>query len=480
MNIKDFVRISKHRWLYEKRDSMNTNAVIFSDEEGLNSSIEDNSISQVLNVARLPHIVGNSIAMPDIHYGYGFCIGGVAAFDGDNGIVLPGGVGYDINCGVRLIKTNIMNTDLNEKLKDRIGIQILKRIPSGLTSKINYKFSNKEFLKFIKRGASEVVNKVKGYKDDLNFIEDKGKLDFERIEVISERAIERGKKQLGSLGSGNHFIEIQTVDKIYDKSTADVLGVEKGQILIMIHTGSRGFGHQIASDYIEKFRKKNISRVKPPDPQLIFSEINSKIGKDYLEALNAASNFAWANRHLIMEDIIDIFEEIFNSSRNNLGIKLIYDQAHNIAKFETHTINGKSKNLLVHRKGATRAFPPNSNDIPVEYKKTGQPVIIPGSMGTSSYLLTGAEKSMELSLGSSAHGAGRRLSRHKAIRNTLGIDVRDEMKKKNILVYSFSNKGLREEYPIAYKDIDNVVKITNEEGISKKVLKLIPLIVVKG
>ena len=480
MNIKDFVRISKYRWLYEKRDSMNTNAEIFSDEEGLKFSIEDNTISQVLNVAKLPHIVGNSIAMPDIHYGYGFCIGGVAAFDGDNGIILPGGVGYDINCGVRLIKTNIMNTDLNEDIKDTIGIQILQKIPTGLTSKINYKFSNKEFLGFLKRGAAEVVNKVKGYKDDLNFIESKGKLDFERTEIISSRAIERGKKQLGSLGSGNHFIEIQMVDEIYDKNTADVLGVEKGQILIMIHTGSRGFGHQIASDYIEKFRKKNISKIKLPDPQLIYSEINSKIGKDYLEALNAASNFAWANRHLIMEDIIDIFEEIFNSSRNNLGIKLIYDQAHNIAKFESHIINGKSKSLLVHRKGATRAFPPNSNEIPVEYKKIGQPVIIPGSMGTSSYLLTGVEKSMQLTWGSSAHGAGRRLSRHKAIKNTLGIDVRDELKKKNILVYSFSNKGLREEYPIAYKDIDNVVKITHEEGLSKKVLKLIPLIVVKG
>jgi tRNA-splicing ligase RtcB len=342
------------------------------------------------------------------------------------------------------------------------------------------KLNKKEFLRVLKNGAEEIVNAYSGDKEDLKFIESGGKLDFDSPEVISQRAIERGRPQVGSLGAGNHFIEIQYIDKIFDESAAEVFGLKQGCISFMIHTGSRGFGHQIAGDYIERIRKKNLHRIKVRDPQLIYAEIKSTEGRQYLQALNAASNFAYANRHLLMERLISIFERVFSSSKKNLGIKLVYDQAHNIAKFEKHIINGREENVLVHRKGATRAFPPGHRDVPREYRKIGQPVLIPGSMGTSSYVLRGTEKAMAVSLGSSAHGAGRKMSRHKAIKFSADIDVREKLKKDNILAFSLHTKGLREEIPEAYKEIDDVIKVTEGAGISQKVARLIPLVVIKG
>lgn len=481
MELKDFEKISDSRWkLPRSKDSgMNVDADIFAGEEILRNAVEDNSVQQVINVASLPGILSNSIAMPDIHYGYGFCIGGVAAFPADSGIVSPGGVGYDINCGVRLLSTGIEAGEI-EKHKDMLGREILRDIPTGLTKKSSLKLSKKEFFRVLKNGAEEIIDHYSGDKEDLRFIESCGKLDFDAPEVISRRAIERGRPQVGSLGAGNHFIEIQYIDEIFDDEAAQVFGLKQGHISFMIHTGSRGFGHQIAGDYIERIRKKNLHRIKVRDPQLIYAEIKSNEGRQYLQALNAASNFAWANRHLLMENLISIFERVFASSKKNLGIKLVYDQAHNIAKFETHIINGKEERVLVHRKGATRAFPAGHKDIPAEYKHIGQPVLIPGSMGTSSYVLRGTEKAMEVSLGSSAHGAGRRMSRHKAIKFSAGMDVREELKKNNILAFSFHNKGLREEIPEAYKEIDDVIQVTEGAGISQKVARLIPLVVIKG
>jgi tRNA-splicing ligase RtcB len=489
MELKDFTQVSPYRWVLEKdkykssQVKMNVDAEVFATENILNNAIEDQAIQQVINVSSLPGILSYSYAMPDIHYGYGFCIGGVAAFPADSGIVSPGGVGYDINCGVRLLSTNIQQDEL-ENYRENIGYSMLSKIPTGMTKKSNLKLSKKQFMKVLQNGAEEIANHYTktqvGSTANLKSIESSGKLPFNMPEIISQRAIDRGHTQVGSLGGGNHFIEVQLVDEIYDEKAAAVFGLKKGNIAIMIHTGSRGFGHQIASDYIERLRKKNLGKIKVNDPQLIYAEIQSKEGQHYLQALNAASNFAWANRHLLMDDIAGIFEDTFRSSAEQLGIRLVYDQAHNIAKFEDHVIAGKIQKVLVHRKGATRAFPPGHKDIPGEYSTIGQPVLIPGSMGTASYVLRGTATAMDLSLGSSAHGAGRRLSRHKAIKFSSGMNVREKLKEKNILVFSHSNKGLREEIPEAYKEIDEIIDVTDGADISKKVARLIPLVVVKG
>jgi tRNA-splicing ligase RtcB len=484
MELGEFNKLSPYRWVLEKGKSkgMRVDAEIFATEGILKTAIDDASVQQVINVSALPGIVSRSFAMPDIHYGYGFSIGGAAAFPADSGIVLPGGVGYDINCGVRLLSTNI-EADEMEKYRDSIGISILRDIPTGLTKQSNHVLNKKEFFRVLKNGAEEIVKNYGGESGDLEFIESAGKLQFDSPEIISDRAIERGKTQVGSLGGGNHFIEVQVVDEIYDKNAADTFGLKKGNIALMIHTGSRGFGHQVASDYIERIRKtslQKLSKLGIKDQQLIFAEITSKEGRSYLQALNAASNFAWANRHLLMVDIIRIFEHYFKSSAQHLGIRFVYDQAHNIAKFERHIVSGKEENLLVHRKGATRAFPPGHKDIPVKYRRTGQPVLIPGSMGTASYVLRGTQTAMEISFGTSAHGAGRKLSRHKAVKFAANTNVRNRLKDKNILVYSHSKKGLKEEIPEAYKEIDQVIEVTEGAGISEKVARLIPLVVIKG
>lgn len=481
MEITDFDPIGPHHWrLSRKRyPSMKTDGDVFASRAILAAAIADGSIEQVINVASLPGIAGNSMAMADIHHGYGFCIGGVAAFPAEEGIVLPGGVGYDINCGVRLLATAIPVADLLENAES-LGYAILKRIPTGLTSKSNYKLDRRQFLRIIENGAAEIVRNFAGAKEDLAYIESEGKLEFGRPEIISPRAFQRGYSQVGSLGSGNHFIEIQAVETVFDPGTAERFGVAAGTAAIMIHTGSRGFGHQIATDHIEILRRKNLARIKVNDPQLVYAGIGSEEGKNYLQALNAASNFAWANRHLLMEDLIAVFERIFHSSRKNLGIRLVYDQAHNIAKFEDHRLGNREARLLVHRKGATRAFPPSHPDVPAAYRATGQPVIIPGSMGAPSYLLRGTARAMDVTFGSSAHGAGRCLSRHQAIRYSGETDVRDKLKEKGILVFSLSTHALKEEIPEAYKPIDKVIESTEGAGISRRVARLRPLVVVKG
>lgn len=484
MELSNFNKLSPYRWVLEKKQNkaMRVDAEIFATEDILKTAIDDASVEQVINVASLPGIVSRSFAMPDIHYGYGFSIGGAAAFPADSGIVLPGGVGYDINCGVRLLSTRIPGEEM-EKHSETVGCSILRDIPTGMTDSSNYKMNEKEFLRVLKKGAEEIVANYGGNRNDLRFIESSGQLEFDSPDIISSRAIERGKTQVGSLGGGNHFIEIQLVDEIYDVEAANIYGLVKGNVAIMVHTGSRGFGHQVATDFIERIRKKGLeklSKLKIKDQQLIFAEIESKEGRQYLQGLNAASNFAWANRHLLTEDIVRIFERYFKSSAQNLGIRLVYDQAHNIAKFEEHEVEGKRVKLLVHRKGATRAFPPGHPEVPLEYRGVGQPVLLPGSMGTATYVLRGTQKAMEISFGTSAHGAGRKLSRHKAIKFAQELNVRNRLKEKNILVFSHSKKGLKEEVPEAYKSIDDVVEVTEGAGISERVARLIPLVVIKG
>jgi tRNA-splicing ligase RtcB len=481
VELKDFKKITPFQWILEKgsQQKMKTNVRVFATEVMLKNAIQEAAIQQVINVSTLPGIISDSIAMPDIHYGYGFCIGGVAAFPADSGIVLPGGVGYDINCGIRLLSTEIPADEIVSHTES-LGRMILRDIPTGLPPRKQQKMSKPDFFKIIKNGSEEVIKRFGGEKDDLDFIESSGKLHFDAPHVISDRAVERGRSQVGSLGSGNHFIEIQRVESIYNQAAAEVYGLKKGHITVMIHTGSRGFGHQVATDYIEIFRKRNLSKIEVEDPQLVYAKIDSKEGRNYLQALNAASNFAWANRQLLMQEVISIFEGVFRSSSEKLGFNLIYDQAHNIAKFETHTINGEKMKVLIHRKGATRAFPGGHPDIPKKYKTVGQPVIIPGSMGTASYVLQGTRKALDISLGSSAHGAGRRMSRHGAVKFASNMNVADHLKQKNILIFSHSQRGLKEEIPEAYKDIDEVVAVTEGAGISKKVARMIPLVVIKG
>jgi tRNA-splicing ligase RtcB len=477
----NFEKISPFHWRLgkKKHGAMKADAEIFASEEILRQAQADGSIGQVINVACLPGLAGNSLAMPDIHYGYGFCIGGVAAFPADSGLVLPGGVGYDINCGVRLLASAIPVGEFMP-LAESVGLAILQRVPTGLIPRSNYRLNKKNFLKVIRGGAVEIVRDFSGLAADLDCIESQGCLPFDQPGVVSDKAYERGDSQLGSLGSGNHFIEIQAVEEICDERAARAFGLEKGHIAVMIHSGSRGFGHQIASDYIEIFRRKDPGRFKLKDPQLVNAPSQSAQGRNYLQALNAASNFAWANRQLLSEDVVTILERIFRSSRAQLGLALVYDQAHNIAKFETHCLDGKESRLLVHRKGATRALPPGHPDIPAAYRAVGQPVIIPGSMGSHSYVLRGTAQGAAMTFASSAHGAGRRLSRHQAIKFSAGTDVREKLKKNGILVFSFSNRALQEEIPEAYKDIDDVVDSTVASGISSKVARLRPLVVIKG
>jgi tRNA-splicing ligase RtcB len=478
---ENFEKISPFHWRLSKKNhrAMKADAEIFASEDILGQALADASIEQVINVACLPGLAGNSLAMPDIHYGYGFCIGAVAAFPAEDGLVLPGGVGYDINCGVRLISSSIPLGEFRPEA-EKIGHAVLQHVPSGLTPRSNHRFDKKEFLKILRHGAGEIVRNFSGHDTDLERIESSGCLPFDDPGAVSSKAYERGDSQVGSLGSGNHFIEVQAVEEIYDEQAARAFGLREGMVAIMIHSGSRGFGHQIASDAIELFRKKNLGRFKLPDPQLVHAEIQSNEGKRYLQALNAASNFAWANRQLLMEDVLAIFERIFASGRAGLGLDLVYDQAHNIAKFEDHMLDGQMTRLLVHRKGATRALPPGHADIPAVYRDIGQPVIIPGSMGSHSYVLRGTEEGATMTFASSAHGAGRRLSRHQAIKFSAGTDVREKLKNNGILVFSLSDRALQEEIPEAYKDVDDVVEATVASGISRKVARLRPLVVIKG
>ncbi len=459
--------------------SMTAAAEVFATREILQQALDDAAIEQVVNVACLPGLVGNSLAMPDIHYGYGFCIGGVAAFPAAGGIVLPGGVGYDINCGVRLLASSVPEKEF-AAVADAVGHVLLARVPTGLTQHGLCKLNKKEFLRVASDGVGEIVKNYGGDASDMEFIESGGSLPFDFPGALGPRACERGAAQLGSLGSGNHFIEVQAVAEIYDPAAARLFGLEKDHLVIMIHTGSRGFGHQVASDYIETFRKRNLARLKLKDPQLVYADIASAEGRNYLQALNAASNFAWANRQLIQEEVVAVLEEALGMGRSALGLRLVYDQAHNIAKFERHQVGGREVDLLVHRKGATRALPPGHPDIPAAYRAVGQPVIIPGSMGSSSYILRGTVAGAEATFTSSAHGAGRRLSRHQAIKLASGTNVRNKLKSSGVLVFSLSDRALQEEIPEAYKDIDDVVAATVASGISEKVARLRPLLVVKG
>lgn len=460
---------------------MKTSAVIYADNNMIPSIRADDAPEQTANSAMLPGIVGKALAMPDIHWGYGFPIGGVVATDSEEGVVSPGGVGFDINCGVRLLRTNLHINDLNEnKIRDLVD-EMFKNVPSGLGSKAKIRLSMKELDDVLERGARSPVENGYGWEEDVKYLEENGCLKNADISKVSDKAKQRGMSQVGSLGAGNHFLEIQKVSKIYDIDAAKAFGIkEEGQITVMIHTGSRGFGHQVCTDHLrvleQAVKKYNIWL---PDRQLACAPIKSNEGQAYLDAMACAANFAWANRQLIVHWVRESFEKVLNDSAKNMDMSIIYDICHNIAKLEEHIIDGKKRKVYVHRKGATRAFGPDKSEIPLKYQNVGQPVIIPGDMGTESYLLKGTNEAEE-TFGSTCHGAGRVLSRHEAIRRWRGENVVQELKYRGIYVHPASFKVAAEEAPGAYKDIRMVVNVTHGAGISKKVVKLTPLGVVKG
>jgi len=476
-------QISDYKYRIPKsyKPGMLVDGIIYTNQKLLPGIKNDKAPEQVANVAFLPGIVGNSLAMPDIHWGYGFCIGGVAATDPEKGgVISPGGVGYDINCGVRLLKTNLTLEDVKNKISKIVSI-LYQDIPSGVGSTGDIRVSYQEEKKILLNGAKWAVGRGFGVRDDLEHCEESGAIEGADPDLVSERAFKRGKRQAGTLGSGNHFLEVQVVNDIFDKAIAEKLGLSIGQVVIMIHSGSRGLGFQVCDDSIRVMLKcLNKYGINLPDRQLACAPINSPEAKDYIGAMRAAANYAWANRQVLMHLVRLSFEKIFSKSWQSLGMDLIYDVAHNIAKFEEYTIDGEKKTLCVHRKGATRALGPGNPQLPLKYRDIGQPVIIPGDMGTASYLLAGTKKAEAESFGSTCHGAGRVKSRHEAIR-TVDLDqLLKELREKGIEVRATGRNTIVEEAPSAYKDIDQVVDVVEGSGLSNRVARMRPLCVVKG
>jgi len=467
-------KISENIYEIEKLERMKVPVRVYSSPKVFERIKEDKTLEQIKNVAELPGIINYAIVLPDAHQGYGFPIGGVAAFDLEKGVISPGGVGYDINCGVRLLKTNLTRKDIRGK-ENLILEEVYKNIPSGVGAGSSFKLKEKELKEILKNGVKFLIEKGYGEKDDFKFIEEEGCIQNANPDKVSQRARRRGIGQLGTLGAGNHFLDFQEIEEIFDKKTANAFGLKKGQIAILIHCGSRGLGHQIASDYIQLMEKEYGSK-NLPDRELINAPIKSKLGKDYFSAMNCAANFAFANRQIITYNLRDTMKKIFP----NIKVEIVYDICHNIAKIEEYKINGEKKLVCVHRKGATRSFGAGRKEIPEKYKKVGQPVLIPGSMGTASYVLVGTKKAEKLTFGSTVHGAGRLKSRMSALKEFKGEKIKKDLSSKNIFIKAGSWKSIAEESPEAYKDIDEVVRIVDEEGLSKKVAKLKPIIVIMG
>jgi len=468
------------RWMVPQSGGMKVPGIIYSSERLIREMGADESPKQVANVAHLPGIVKYSLAMPDMHWGYGFPIGGVAAFDLKNGVISPGGVGYDINCGCRLITTRLEHDDVKSRMKELISV-LFRDIPTGVGSKGVLKLSAQEEKKVLINGAQWAVDHGYGTREDLETTEDSGKMAGADPEMVSARAIDRGREQLGTLGSGNHILEIEVVEEIYDKDAASAFGLEMGQIAVMIHSGSRGLGYQVCDDYLARMVKHvNELGVSLPERQVGCAYLDSPRGKEYLAAMACAANYAWANRQMLMHWTRETFERTLKKGPRELGMRLLYDVCHNIAKLETFVVDGKEMQLCVHRKGATRAFPPGHPALPERYSKVGQPVLIPGDMGTGSYVLAGTEKAFAETFGSTCHGAGRVMSRTQAMKASRGRSIAREMADKGIFIMATGKGTLHEEMPEAYKDLDQVVEVVHKAGISKKVAKLRALGCIKG
>ncbi len=476
-------KIDEYRWRIPKSymAGMRVDGIIYANEKLLEQAKSEEALQQVANVAHLPGIVKHSLAMPDLHWGYGFVIGGVAATDPEaDGVVSPGGIGYDLNCGVRLIRTNLDVTQLAGRTKGLVA-KLFENVPCGVGSSGKIRLNQQEEKQMVEQGARWAVEREYGFLEDLQFTEANGFLSLANADAVSERALERGKNQLGTLGSGNHFLEVQVVDRILYREAAEVMGLTEGQICVMIHSGSRGFGYQVCDEHVKTWvqvaKKYGIDL---PDRQLASAPINSKEGQDYITAMACGANYAWNNRQCIMHWVRQTFMDFFETGVDELGLELVYDVAHNIGKFEKHLVDGIERELFVHRKGATRAFPAGHPEIPDKYQKVGQPVLIPGDMGTASYVLVGSPSAMEQTWGTTCHGAGRMLSRRKAMQITKGRSIQKDLEKQGIFVRAEGRRTLNEEVPEAYKDVDEVVKVVDAAGLSQRVARLRPIGVVKG
>ena len=473
-------KIDDYCWEIPRTGGMNVPGRIYASARLLEKARQDQALQQVANVAHLPGIVTAATAMPDIHWGYGFPIGGVAAFDWQTGVISPGGVGYDINCGVRLATTGLLEADVRPRL-EALVTALFQQIPSGVGSTGPIRLSVKEEKKVLRQGSRWAVEQGMGNDVDIRHTEDQGCMTEADPEVVSERALERGRRQLGTLGSGNHFLEVGVVSDVYDAPAAERFGLSEGQVTVMLHSGSRGFGYQVCDDSLASMaRNAGTLGLNLPDRQLACAFLQSEAGRRYYAAMACAANYAWANRQILMHRAREVFEQVLGIGPRDLNMNLVYDVCHNIAKLEEHIVDGRKKRVCVHRKGATRSLPPGHPLVCEDYRDAGQPVIIPGDMGTASYVLAGTEKAMRETFGSTCHGAGRVLSRKAARKQSRGRAIQRELADRGILVKWTGRSTLAEEMPEAYKDISQVVAAVDGAGISKKVARLRPVAVIKG
>jgi tRNA-splicing ligase RtcB len=482
VELTDFIKISDYEWEIPKnfRSDMRVPVRFISTRKLLEQGLSDLSVEQAINATTLPGVVGAVVVMPDMHQGYGFPIGGVAATEFPSGVISPGGIGYDINCGVRLLASQISYEQVKDQIQSLV-IALNQHCPSGVGSEGGIQLTLKELAQVCEKGSQWALKRGFATQQDLRRTEENGCIPGANINKLSERAKKRGLPQLGTLGSGNHFIEIDLIEQVFDEETAKIFGLEQGNLAVMIHCGSRGLGHQVCSDAVQVFQKTiHQYGIKIPDRELVCAPLNSPEGQDYLMAMRAAANYAFCNRQVLAHLARRAFEQVLAGKLKNWQLHQVYDLAHNIGKIEDHMVDGVLRKVCVHRKGATRAFGPGSMGIPDEFSKTGQPVLVPGSMGTSSWVLAGTQRSMERSFGSSCHGAGRVMSRQKAKKSIRGDQLIASLEKKGIFIQAGSMSGLAEEAPQAYKDVDQVIEAVNGAGLTRKIARLIPLAVVKG
>ncbi len=475
-------RIDAVRWRIprDERRGMRVEGIVFADERLMATLRDDPALTQVANVATLPGIVGASLAMPDVHWGYGFPVGGVAATRVDEGVVSPGGIGFDINCGVRILRSDLTEGDIRPVV-ERLADALFAAVPSGVGARLGRKLGRDELDSVLRDGSRWAVTRGFGWQNDLERTEEGGRLSGADPSAVSPRARERGADQLGTLGSGNHFLEVALVDRVHRPDAAAALGLHEGGIVVQIHCGSRGLGHQVCTDHVAVMDRSMARHgIDVPDRQLACAPLGSPEAQDYLGAMAAAANFAWANRQLIAHHVREAFERVFRRSAEALGLRLVYDLSHNIAKLERHRVDGREIDVCVHRKGATRAFPAGHPDVPAIYRTVGQPVFVPGDMGRHSYVCVGAPGAMERAFGSSCHGAGRNLSRHEALRRLRGVSVGNQLAQQGIVVRAERPDLLAEEASLAYKDVETVVEVAEEAGLVVRVARLRPLAVVKG